>query len=137
MSEFDFWVGDWNLTWGDSGRGSNSITRDYDSCVIIERFDGSPSSPLKGLSVSTVSPETGRWHQTWVDNSGAYLDFVGDFTDGRMILQRDGSRSGEPVKQRMVWYNIAEDALDWNWEQSDDEGKTWKILWKIHYERKK
>lgn len=136
MNEFDFWVGDWSLTWGDSGQGSNSITRDYDGCVIIERFNGSPSIALRGMSVSTVSPETGNWHQTWVDNSGAYLDFVGGLRGERMVLQRDGSRQGKGVKHRMVWYNISDDSLDWNWEQSTDDGQTWNVLWHIYYERK-
>jgi hypothetical protein len=36
----------------------------------------------------------------------------------------------------MVWYNIASDQLDWNWERSEDEGTTWTILWQIHYQRK-
>lgn len=35
----------------------------------------------------------------------------------------------------MVWYNISKNEIDWNWERSDDEGKTWAVKWKIHYTR--
>lgn len=38
--------------------------------------------------------------------------------------------------QRMIWYNIEENSLDWNWEKSNDNGMTWKTLWTIHYERR-
>jgi hypothetical protein len=36
----------------------------------------------------------------------------------------------------MVWHNIGKDSLDWNWERSDDGGRTWKALWKTHYARR-
>ncbi len=41
------------------------------------------------------------------------------------------------VLQRMVWYDIMQDSLQWNWERSEDKGKTWTVLWKIKYTRKK
>jgi hypothetical protein len=37
----------------------------------------------------------------------------------------------------MVWYNITADEFDWNWERSDDGGKTWEVKWQIKYKRKK
>jgi hypothetical protein len=66
-----------------------------------------------------------------------YLDFTGKFEDGKMILSRDAIVRGEACKQRMVWYDIQEDKFEWNWERSDDGGSTWRVLWQIHYTRKK
>jgi len=91
---------------------------------------------LQGLSVSTYNMQLGKWQQTWVDNSGSYLDFVGEFAAGKMILSREATLAGQPILQRMVWYNIAEQSLDWNWERSTDDGETWQIMWHIHYQRK-
>lgn len=132
--QFDFWLGEWELTWGDDGRGTNRIERILDGAAIQENFEGGDPL-LKGMSVSVFSREDDRWHQTWVDTSGSYLDFAGDFADGRMILLRDGIVQGQRVQQRMVWFDIAENTLEWNWERSDDEGKNWKVLWNIHYRR--
>ena len=112
--QFDFWLGEWDLSWADGGKGSNHITRILDGCVIQEEFDGTPSMPLKGFSVSTFDTTSGDWKQTWVDNSGGYLDFVGGFADGKMTLSRGASIKGKQIRQRMVFYNIAENALDWN-----------------------
>lgn len=137
FSQFDFWVGEWNLTWGDSGRGTNTIDKVMGGCVIQENFDGTPSIQLKGMSVSTYNKNQGKWQQTWVDNSGGYLDFVGEFKEGKMILSRSFEKDGNKIEQRMVWYNISDNELDWNWERSDDNGETWKVFWKIHYQRKK
>jgi hypothetical protein len=136
LRQFDFWLGEWALTWGEAGQGTNRITAVLDNRVIQEQFDGTPAIPLQGLSVSTYNTTLEKWQQTWVDNSGSYLDFVGEFADGKMILSREAMLQGKPIKQRMVWYNIAEQTLDWNWERSDDGGETWQIVWQIHYQRK-
>lgn len=137
--QFDFWLGAWNLSW-ESGTGRNTITYKYGTCVIEENFSADPSddgsTPLKGTSVSVYSPQLEKWRQTWVDNQGEYLDFVGGFSDGIMTLSREAYKDGEKFYQRMVWFNISEDSLDWNWERSKD-GAEWKILWKIHYQRRK
>jgi hypothetical protein len=105
-----------------------------DSAVIQEEFVG---GDFKGKSVSVYNRHTLKWQQTWVDNAGGYLDFVGGFEGGKMVLARTAERDGVRFLQRMIWYNIERDQLDWNWERSDDAGKTWKVLWQIHYVRKK
>jgi hypothetical protein len=132
--QFDFWIGDWVLTW-DGGTGRNRISSVLDGAVVLEEFSADSPEELRGMSVSTVSSETGGWRQTWVDNSGGYLDFTGGMRDGEMILEREGLAKGERVRQRMVWTDITRDALTWRWERSDDEGATWRTLWLIRYRR--
>jgi len=89
------------------------------------------------MSVSTLNARTGKWQQTWVDNQGSYLDFIGEFKDSRMVLQRRATINGKEVLQRMVWYDIIKDRLQWNWERSEDDGKTWTVVWSIKYLRRK
>ncbi len=136
-NQFDFWLGLWNCTWGENGKGSNLVKRILDGKVIQENFDGGTSMNLQGISHSVWDPERKLWCQTWVDNNGSYLDFTGFLYDGKMILSRDAIVRGEACKQHMVWYNITESEFDWNWERSDDGGKTWKVNWQIKYRRKK
>ena len=57
LKQFDFWVGDWDLTWpgkqaNETGHGSNTIKRILDGCVIQENFSGE-AAHLRGTSVST------------------------------------------------------------------------------------
>jgi hypothetical protein len=141
QKQFDFWVGEWDLTWpsekpGEVEHGSNNIQRILDGCVVEETFSGLATNHLRGTSVSTFDARSGMWKQTWVDNEGGYLDFTGEFKDGQMILQREAVRDGRKFLQRMVWRNITSDALDWSWEASKDGGKTWQVNWPIHYKRK-
>ena len=141
--QFDFWVGQWELSWPASaaterkpGSGTNRIERALDDCVIVEHFTGTPGMELRGMSVSTFNRRKGKWQQTWVDNSGGYLDFVGEFKDGQMILVREAvDGKNRKFLQRMVWKNIKPDSLDWSWERSDDGGQNWKVMWPIHYQR--
>ena len=138
MRQFDFWIGEWDLTWDDTSKGLNIITAELDNCVIEENFKTLGEQPFVGHSVSTYNKRKGKWQQTWVDNSGAYLDFVGEFAGGKMTLSRTAvDTSGNEFLQRMVWHNIKENALDWKWEKSTDDGTTWQTLWAIRYERKK
>lgn len=137
--QFDFWVGEWNLSWtskeGKTVSGVNRISRILNGCVLKEEFSDS-NGEFTGMSVSAFVPWAKQWKQTWVDNSGSYLDFTGEFMNNRMILHRKAQRKGKEFMQRMQWYNITGNTFDWNWERSDDGGTTWVVLWKIHYERK-
>jgi hypothetical protein len=142
--EFDFWVGEWKVSWpsakeqGKHDAGVNRVIKKMEGCVIEENFDGGRTNPLRGMSVSTYNPQTRKWRQTWVDNYGAYLDFTGEFQDGQMILWRETTDpKGETIRQRMVWKNIRADSFDWSWESSKDGGRSWQVNWPIHYERTK
>jgi len=142
QKQLDFWVGEWDLTWpgqkaGETSHGTNSIRRILDGCVVQETFSGGDSMHLRGASVSIFDFTAGKWKQTWVDNEGGYLDFVGELKDSQVILQREAVRNdGTKVLQRMVFKNIGPNELDWSWEASRDGGKTWQVQWPIHYKRK-
>ena len=142
QKQFDFWLGEWDLTWpgpkkGDVGHGTNSIRRVMGGCVVEENFSGGDSMHLRGMSVSVYVPQASRWKQTWVDNEGGYLDFVGEFRDGQMVLSREATRpDGTKILQRMVFKNITPAEFDWSWEASRDGGKTWVVNWPIHYRRR-
>ena len=51
-------------------------------------------------------------------------------------MRKFTASDGKPAMQKMVFYNISKNSLDWNWEGSKDKGKIWDVLWKIHYKRK-
>jgi len=143
--QFDFWIGEWDLTWqgpqgglpeGQVGKAVNIINSELGGCVIAENFSFADSS-YTGRSWSVYSAGKKQWQQTWVDNSGSYLLFTGEFSEGKMILQTQPYQRGDKTfVSRMVFKNIQKNSLDWDWQRSDDNGKTWKDVWNIHYQRK-
>lgn len=143
-SEFDFWVGQWELSWpaeqmggapGDRGRGRNHIERVLNDCVIEENFSLDDGS-FGGHSVSVFDANSGMWRQTWVDSSAGYIVLSGMFQDGKMILSTEPrERDGQSLINRMVFRDITWDSLRWDWQGSRDGGETWTDLWNIEYDR--
>jgi hypothetical protein len=136
-SQFDFWVGEWQLTWKDSSgqlmRGTNSIAKDLSGCVVHEHFTDYTDG-FRGESVSAYDPQKKLWQQTWVDNKGNYMLFTGGMKDNVMDLRMERENAkGQNELFSMIWTNITPDSLDWTWRKSLDGGKKWQTLWKIHY----
>jgi len=142
QEQLDFWVGEWELTWpgnsaGETAHGTNSVRRILEGCIVEENFSGGDAMHLRGKSVSAFDTGARKWKQTWVDNEGGYLDLAGEFKDGRMMLAREATRpDGSKAQQRMVFKDITHDGFDWSWESSKDGGKTWTVVWPIHYKRR-
>jgi len=142
QKQLEFWVGEWDLTWpgnnaGHTDHGTNSVQRILDGCIVQENFSGADAMHLRGQSVSIFDAPAGKWKQACVDNEGGDLDFVGESKNGQMILAREATRpDGTRALQRMVFKNITHDEFDWSWEGSKDGGKTWTVVWPIHYRRK-
>ena len=145
--QMDFWVGEWDLrsmipdTTSESGwkieSARNSVRKILDGCAIEENLDGSTIEwKLLGKSFSAYQQSDGIWYQTWVDNSGSYMPFTGIFEEDRKIFRVERERDGKTFLSQMVFYNIRENSLTWDWEHSTDGGKTWNLAWRIEYTRR-
>lgn len=142
VSQFDFWTGDWDLTWSDTLHGTNHIEKIFGECTVQENFHD-PGTGFSGKSWSVYNANNKMWQQTWVDNQGGYITLAGGMAADSMILTtpervvpENVSATGKMIN-RMVFYNINSHSFDWSWEASIDGGLTWKSNWKIHYERRK
>jgi hypothetical protein len=136
VSQFDFWVGNWELTWADSLHGTNHVERIMDGCTVQENFND-PQMKFSGKSWSVYSVPRKQWQQTWVDNNGGYIVLFGGMQGDSMVLSTPMRETPKgKITSRMVYYNIKKDSFDWSWEASMDGGMTWKVNWLIHYKRR-
>lgn len=138
-SQFDFWVGEWNLSWldneGKTLTGKNKVNKIMGGCTIEENFSTDDGSFI-GKSFSVYNSQKGYWEQTWVDNSGAYMNFTGGMDGDKMILSRTVTgKQGNEITQRMVFYDISNDKFTWDWESSTDGGTNWNLQWRLNYTR--
>jgi hypothetical protein len=138
---FDFWVGDWVLTWknanGSTGQARNRVGKILDGKVIEENFEGDASAPprLLGRSLSVLD-SSGHWRQAWADNQGGFFALTGGSDGETRFFATDFKPVGDQLKgQRMRFYDIHPDSFDWDWEGSSDGGKTWTLIWRLHYQR--
>jgi len=133
-TELDFWLGTWQARW-EGGEGTNTITREFDGKVVVERFEGRPSMELTGYSVSVFDAEADLWRQTWVDDQGSYFALTGGTEGDTFVLRMSTVRGGVPVELRMVFCDIEAESFRWLWERSLDAGETWSTAWEIAYTR--
>jgi hypothetical protein len=136
-SQFNFWIGEWDLTWSDSLHGTNRVEKIFGDCTVHENFNDAKNN-YAGQSWSVYNPASSLWQQTWVDNQGGYITLTGKMENDSIIL-KTGERQTQKGKQqmRMVYYHIQQGSFDWSWESSNDGGASWKPVWQIHYSRKK
>src|SRR5688500_17263888 len=76
-TEFDFWLGTWELTWNDTMHGTNYVEKILDGCTVQENFTD-PATNFTGKSWSVYDLNYNRWQQTWVDNKGGYIVLTGN-----------------------------------------------------------
>ncbi|HUQ02808.1 MAG TPA: DUF1579 family protein [Kofleriaceae bacterium] len=142
---FDFWIGAWDvkvLTRKDpaapwiTSAGTQRIESILGGCVISENFAAEgPDAPWSGKSYSMWQPALGTWRQTWVDDQGSYLVFTGGVENGAMTLYGEPfERAGKHVEMRMVFRDVARDALTWEWQRKGDDG-AWVAQMVIEYRR--
>ena len=139
---FDFWVGKWEVSWsegdGKIGRGTNTIIKTLDNTVVQENFkvDEGNSKGYLGTSISVYNPLKRTWHQGYADNQGSNFNLIGERKGDKRIFKTEMVKQGEKqIFQRMVFYNITENSMDWDWESTQDGGKTWTLNWRINYKR--
>ncbi len=139
-SQFDFWVGSWNLDtetrsdpskdeWVKS-KSKNKIEKVLEGKVIQENFDG---AGLVGKSWSVYDAKGKQWHQTWVDNQSGYIALTGKWETNKMVLYSSPLNPGDKV-HRMVFQDITAKSFLWLWEVKMKDG-SWAATFKCHYKR--
>lgn len=137
FAQFDFWVGEWDVHVANGTyAGSNSITSDYRSCVLIE--DYTAASGFIGMSINYLDHQTGEWVQIWNDASGSQINIRGGMTDEGMRLVGTIHYVGNntTVPFRALWTPLEDGRVRQFFEQYDAESETWAVWFEGFYTRK-
>ena len=137
FTQFDFWVGDWEVRTAD-GRlvGTNRITKRADDCVLVEEWTSSGGG--SGVSVNDSDPVAGEWVQVWNGSGGTQITIRGGLDDeGSMDLR--GTLHyvgrGQTVRFRGLWTPLPDGRVRQYFEQSADDGETWQPWFEGFYSR--
>lgn len=132
--QFDFWLGEWTVTTPEGKvAGTNSIKREYDGCVLHERYV-TPRG-YAGESLNAWDADRKVWHQTWVDNTGTVLLLDGKLSGNAMVLEGAGLAEGKPIRHRITWTPNADGTVRQHWETSGADGR-WTTAFDGLYRRK-
>ena len=98
----------------------------------------SASGAYTGTSYNWYSTQTGKWHQTWIDNQGGSLQLSGEYSGNQMILASDElkNQKGETHQDRITWTKNEDGSIRQHWEVTKDQGKTWTTAFDGSYKKK-
>ena len=105
--------------------GSSLIEKLYGGCVVRENW---AQPGFAGGSLNIYSAADGKWHQTWVDQTGARREFVGGMVAGTMTLVakvETATAPGRDVLVRMKFDSSPDKTVRQHSEYSKDGGRTW------------
>ena len=136
--QFDFWVGDWDVyKYGtDKLVGVNKIERILGGKAIRETY-AAAGSKYEGTSLNKYNPQSGKWEQYWVDNSGLTLHIKGGIENGQMILQKKEERKEGLFENKITWIPQKDGTVRQIWETKSATEAAWKTAFDGLYKRKK
>ena len=134
--QFDFWVGRWTVSptaKPDAVVASSLIEKVY-GCGIRENW--MPKASPGGGSLSIYVPAQKAWRQTWIDSSGAYVDFKGGWDGRAMVLTGEwpGPKGGSQLT-RMTYTLGADGSVRQAGAVSTDGGQTWTPSFDFTYRK--
>ncbi len=132
--QFDFWVGDWQVTRPDGTlAGTNDVRREYSGCVVHERYSGSQG--YSGESLNTFDAGRRLWHQTWVDSAGTFLLLEGGLKGSEMVLEGSTTDAkGVVTRHRITWTPNPDGTVRQHWETAQRTGE-WQTVFDGLYRR--
>ncbi len=134
VHDFDFWIGDWEVTAKGKVAGWNRIEPILGGRVLQENY----TTPGKyaGHSFNIYNASAKRWEQYWVDVTGLALHLTGGLNEaGQMVLQGERVQpDGSLVSDRITWTPNDDGTVQQLWETSEDGGKTWAVAFDGHYQ---
>ncbi|MEO1658856.1 MAG: hypothetical protein AAFR65_14175 [Pseudomonadota bacterium] len=134
-SDFDFWVGVWDVYSGDQLAGRNVITKEESGCLVLETWTSARGST--GQSYNYYDPAKDKWRQVWV-SAGIFIDYEGGLDDqGRMVLEGTitSNTDGKVAPFRGQWAPLDDGTVQQTFWTYDAEADSWNIWFDGNYRR--
>lgn len=127
-SQFDFWVGEWDVFVDGEKVAESQIEQTLNGCLIIENYQNIKSG-YAGKSMNFFDVEQQKWVQIWTDIAGNVSRYTGQLKDGKMFFKGTNlSRGGKRSRVRMEFTPNPDGSVRQLYQESADGGKTWKTL---------
>jgi hypothetical protein len=133
--QFDFWIGEWDVSIPAGPAGVNVITLEEDGCLVHEHWRDNQGGT--GQSFNFYNRQDRKWHPVWVASNGTVLDLIGEYRDGQLgfageTLGPDGKR----LRHELTFSVNPDSSVRQYWRTSADEGSSWQVIWDGRYVRR-
>jgi len=125
--QFDFWVGEWDVYAKGAKVGFNHISVIQNGCTLLEEYH-SLKGFYEGKSFNYYDPVEGHWHQVWVDIGGVRLHLTGGLEGAAMVMSGPRATAQGKVIDRITWTPGEDGTVRQVWDQSQDDGATFKTV---------
>jgi hypothetical protein len=133
--QFDFWVGQWEVRDVEGVlQGHNLIEVVQKGCALREQWTSVQGGT--GESLNYYTPESGYWHQLWIDAGASTIDISGKLENGSMVLR--GSiyylQRQQSFPFRGSWTPLEDGRVRQFFQQQDEDGE-WQTWFEGFYSR--
>jgi len=135
--QFDFWVGEWDVTVGAHGppAGRSSVQKILEECVVFENWTGSGGGG--GKSLNAFNRALGRWQQFWVDQFGTVTEYrESEWKGSSLVLTAPTAPPDTSAWLRMTFTPVDANTVRQLGEGSSDGGKSWSMRYDLYYHRR-
>jgi tetratricopeptide (TPR) repeat protein len=135
--QFDFWIGEWDVT-NPQGQpaGRSSVQQILSQCVVFENWTDGQGG--QGKSFNAYNTDLRMWQQFWTDQYGRvteYRESERTTERGLRFLAHQLLRE-RPSLIRMTFTPLDKKTVHQYGETSADSGKTWTPSFDLYYHRR-
>lgn len=133
--QFDFWIGEWNVT-NPAGKavGQSRIESVAGQAALLENWTGAGGGD--GKSLNTYNRAKKQWQQFWVGTGGGVLELAGGIVNGNRVLVGEHKTRAGQMTEKITWTPNPDGTVRQHWEQSTDGGKIWTDAFDGLYRKK-
>jgi hypothetical protein len=133
--QFDFWIGDWDVTTqGGTSVGSSVIQSVSGGCALLENWTSNRGG--HGKSLNTYNPARHQWQQFWIGQDGGVGEYRSSEFDGKSLAFFIRDEADSLAVQRLTFTPVDSATVRQHSEASKDGGKTWTTQYDFFYHRK-
>jgi hypothetical protein len=133
--QFDFWLGDWTVTYpGAAAPSTSKVYLELDQCLLVESWSGGGNHAGKNMFAYSFDDKS--WHGMFADNLGRVHVFEGKVAPGSAeFLGPSRGPNGQAVLNRIRVVQINPETVQQTWEKSSDNGASWNMEFRGEYSR--
>ena len=132
---FDFYLGDWDLTLNGEVERRISTARAFDGNGLLVTSRDAQAGEINAHSFYLYVEEAELWRQVWLASDGTHVVLEGGLDGDAMILNAVSENGAPKSNARSVFKDIDADSFTYEWQETEDAGKTWNVRAARRFER--
>jgi hypothetical protein len=133
--DFDFWIGEWDVTTKDGTPVGGSVIQLVSrGCALLENWTSVRGG--QGKSLNAYNPLIGQWQQFWIGADGGVNEYRSSKREGAGLAFLLRQSADADSIARLTFTPIDSATVRQHSELSADGGRTWVTQYDFYYHRR-